>query len=234
MPDGQVETEFAAHCMGLGVPPSPYLHAGRIARINAGQYEGPEIAGALAVVGEADTVLEIGAGLGIVGGVVALNRSPRRILSFEANPELIGTIRALHDANGLTGVIAVENAILVSAPDRPVSVPFHLHKSYLGSSLSDPGRKLRKTVDVATRDFASVCCGLAPTVLVMDIEGGELDLLRHADLTRFRAVVIEFHPGVYGPPGMRECKSILRGAGFRRRDDVSTRTVWTCQREPVA
>lgn len=27
-----------------------------------------------------------------------------------------------------------------------------------------------------------------------EIEGGELELLRHADLSRFRAIVLEFHP----------------------------------------
>ncbi|MEM8730304.1 MAG: FkbM family methyltransferase [Pseudomonadota bacterium] len=230
MPDGQIEPQFAAMCHGVGVPPSRYLHDGRIARLNAGQYEGDEIKGALHVVEESDVVLEIGAGIGVVGGVVAARCKPRRILSFEANPELIPEIRALYDANGLTDRIGVENAVLISAPDRPQSLPFYLHKSYLGSSLSHPGKKLRKEVSVPTRDFASVCAGLAPTVLIMDIEGGELELLRHADLSRFRAVVLEFHPGVYGIDGMRSLKALLREAGLRQVEAVSTRTVWTCIR----
>lgn len=231
MPDGPSQDEFAATFAGVGVPDSPYLHAGRIARINAGKYEGDEIAGALHVLRPGDTVLEVGAGIGIVGAVLARTGRARRILSFEANPELIPVIRALYDVNGLAEVIAVQNAVLVSAPRRPATVPFHLHKSYLGSSLTHPGAKLRKTVDVATRDFNSVCAGLGPTVLVMDIEGGELDLLRDADLSPFRAIVVEFHPGVYGQAGMRACKAVLRQAGFQRVDAVSTRTVWTCRRE---
>ncbi|MGV6849505.1 MAG: FkbM family methyltransferase [Marinibacterium sp.] len=230
MPDGQDHVDIGATILGLAVPASPYLHAGRIARIEAGKYEGPEIAGALHVLEADDVVLEIGAGLGIVGGVVALMRKPRRVLSFEANPELIDVARQLYSLNDLTEVVDVQNAVLISAPDRPASIPFYLHKSYLGSSLTDPGPRLRKTVDVPTRDFNSVCAGLAPTVLIMDIEGGELDLLRHADLSPFRAIVVEFHPGVYGAEGMRTCKDILRGQGFRRVEAVSTRTVWTCQR----
>ncbi|MBB97704.1 MAG: FkbM family methyltransferase [Rhodobacteraceae bacterium] len=230
MPDGQTESQFAATCHGVGVPPSRYLHDGRIERINAGAYEGDEIRGALSVVGPEDTVLEIGAGIGVVGGVIAHNCKPRRVLSFEANPELIDEIRALHTANGLTG-ISVENAVLFSTPDRPAKVPFFLHKSYLGSSLTNPGRKLRKKVKVPTRDFDSVCAGLDPTVLIMDIEGGELDILEHADLSRFRAIVLEFHPAVYGVEGMRRCKSILRKAGLRPVSEVSTRTVWTCTRD---
>ena len=58
-----------AECMGVKVPPSPYLTEKRIERINAARYEGQEIAGALHVVGPEDRVVEMGAGLGIVGAV---------------------------------------------------------------------------------------------------------------------------------------------------------------------
>lgn len=224
------EPEIAAECLGVKVPQSRYLHEGRIARINAAQYEGQEIAGALHVINDSDTVLEIGAGIGLVGAVIASNRKPKKILSYEANPELIPEIEALYAANGLTDQISVQNTILVSADDRPETLKFFLHKSYLGSSLVDPGNRTRKVVDVPTADFNALCKTLKPTVLVMDIEGGELEILRHADLAPFRAVVLEFHPGSYGVSGMRECKTILRDAGFSRIDEVSTRTVWTCVR----
>ena len=79
--------------------------------------------------------------------------------------------------------------------------------------------------------FADVKAELDPTVILCDIEGGELDFLRHADLSGVRAVVMEFHPGVYERAGMRECKSILERAGFLRNDTVSTRLVWTCERD---
>jgi len=179
-------------------------------------------------------VLEVGAGIGLVGAVIARNAGPKRVLSFEANPELIPVIRTLYSENGLTDRISVRNAVLFAGAERPTTVPFYLHKSYLGSSLSHPGKKLRKTVEVPTHDFASVCAGLDPTVLVMDIEGGELDLLTNTDLSQFRAAVIEFHPGVYGTAGMRACKSALRDAGLHRVDAVSTRTVWTCLREDAS
>ena len=58
----------------------------------------------------------------------------------------------------------------------------------------------------------------------------ELELLKHADLAGIRAVVIEFHPSLYGKEGMQTCKGILRRAGFKKRDGPSTRLVWTCTR----
>ena len=80
------QTEYVALCKGVRVPHSPFLTETRIARINAERYEGDEIAGALAVVRPGDRVLELGAGLGIVGAVTAKNAAPDAVLSFEANP----------------------------------------------------------------------------------------------------------------------------------------------------
>ena len=221
----------AAQCLGVKVPPSRFLNDRRIERINSSRYEVQEITGALHVVGKADIVLEIGAGIGLVGAVIAARCKPRRVHSFEANPELIPAINALYELNGLQEVISVNNAVLISAPDRPDKVPFHLRNSYLASSLENPDSRASRLVDVATADFGETCARLSPTVLVMDIEGGELDLLRHADLGVFRAIVVEFHPKVYGLGGMKECKNILRAAGFKPVRDESTRTVWTCIRQ---
>jgi FkbM family methyltransferase len=222
---------IAAECLGVKVIASKYLHETRIARINNARYEGQEIAGALHVVRESDIVLEIGSGIGLVGAVIAHNAKPKSVHSFEANPELIPHINQLYQVNNLQDCISVQNTVLISAKDRPETIPFHLHNSYLGSSLINDDARARKTVQVNTADFSDTCAKLKPTVLVMDIEGGELELLRYADLNRFRAIVLEFHPKTYGVEGMRECKDILRKAGFRRVEEKSTRTVWTCLRD---
>jgi FkbM family methyltransferase len=228
--DGQAVTvAVAAEYRGLRVPASPFLNPKRIERIGSGAYEGQEVAGALHVTRPGDRVLELGAGIGFVGGVVAAVARPARLLSFEANPRLIPHIRALHDLNGLGDIAEVRNQVLYGPPDRPERVTFHLHGSYLGSSLFDPGRG-GETVEVETAPLAEVMAAFRPDVLLVDIEGGELDILRHADLAGVRAAVIEFHPDAYGIEGMRACKDILRAAGLVRVDDHSTRTVWTCAR----
>ncbi|MCB1358991.1 MAG: FkbM family methyltransferase [Maritimibacter sp.] len=223
-------TFHAAEYKGVRVPQSPFLTDRRIERIAAGRYEGEEIAGALSVVRPGDRVLELGAGLGLVGAVAAKNARPEAVLSFEANPELVPYTRALYRENGLDALIELRNAVLVAAPERPETVPFHLHRSFLGSSLTETQGRKNRAVEVPTEDFRTVMDTFRPNVLIMDIEGGELDILRHADLDGIRAVVIEFHPDLYGQEGMQACKTILRRAGFEKSEGPSTRLVWTCTR----
>lgn len=227
------KTDTAARTHGILVPPSPFLTDTRIARINAGLYEREEIAGALDVVHAGDRVLELGAGLGIVGAVVAGNARPAAVLSFEANPELLPHIRALHRLNNLEAVMELRHAVLVAGPDRPDTLPFNLRTSFLGSSLIDTPARPTRAVDVPTADFHAVLEAFRPDVLIMDIEGGEHDLLAHARLDGIRAVVVEFHPGHYGKDGMQACKRRLRQAGFGKRTAPSSRLVWTCTRDPA-
>ncbi|WP_136443141.1 FkbM family methyltransferase [Pacificoceanicola onchidii] len=224
------ETATAVECKGVRVPPSPFLTETRIRRIAEARYEGEEIAGALSVIGPSDRVLELGAGLGIVGAVIARNARPEAVLSFEANPDLIPHIKALHALNALEDRIELRNRVLLSSPNRPEAVTFYLRNSFLGSSLIDQDARQTRPVSVPTESFDTVRRAFRPTVLVMDIEGGELDLLKHADLSGIRAVVIEFHPNAYGIDGAKTCKDILREQGFRQDMSVSTRFVWTCTR----
>ncbi|MGC1506217.1 MAG: FkbM family methyltransferase [Sulfitobacter sp.] len=224
-------SKHVAECHGVKVPDSPMLSPVRIERINAARYEGQEIAGALKVVREGDKVLELGAGIGLVGAIVAKNRKPRKVVSFEANPALIDHITALYQMNGLEKTIAVRNEVLISAPNAPETMAFHIHKSYLGSSLIVSDSRKTTSVDVPTADYTKLHKDLAPDVLLVDIEGGELEFLRHASLDGIRAIVIEFHPDVYGRDGMRACKTIIKKAGFSPVAEHCSRQVWTCVRD---
>lgn len=225
--------EVAASYLGVQVPLSPFLTETRIERINAGQYERQEIDGALAVITAEDRVLELGAGLGIVGAVIAKVAQPQAMLSFEANPNLMTHIQKLYEMNGIAERVEVRNQVLVASPNRPATVDFHLGNSYLGSSLYHQPKRKQHKITIETADFEDIRTQFKPTVLVMDIEGGELELFEDADLTGIRAIIVEVHPSVYGPPGMWRCKEILQAHGFDQIEAHSNRTVWTCQRTDV-
>lgn len=225
-----VKKSCVAEYLGIKVPESPFLNDTRIRRINAGRYEGQEVKGALAVVTKEDRVCELGAGIGVVGAVIAHNAKPIAMRSFEANPALIPHIQELYAINHLEEQITVTNEVLLAGPNRHDHVEFHIRNGFLGSSFIKSDRSTKHSVSVPTKDFEAFRLSFEPSVLIMDIEGAELELLEHANLEGIRAIVVEFHPGAYGIAGMRHCKSILKTAGFARNDDVSTRTVWTCER----
>ncbi|MEM9012143.1 MAG: FkbM family methyltransferase [Pseudomonadota bacterium] len=231
MPQDQTPA-VAATCHGVKVPASPHVSEARAARLEAGRYERQEINGALQLVGPEDRVLELGAGIGVVGAVIAHNRKPERVLSFEANPRLIPHIEALYAMNGLSDRISVRNQVVLAGEERPETIEFFFGKSFLGSGIDKPKRGSGASVDVPTVAYADIVAELKPTVLVIDIEGAEHDLLRHADLSGVRGIVVELHPAVYGVEGMRACKRTMRKAGFRRIEEASTRTVYVTRRDP--
>ena len=223
--------KVVAECHGIEVLQTPYIfQPWLIRKINNGRYEKPEIAGALAVVRPGDKVLELGAGLGIVGASVAANCQPAAIRAYEANPDLLPHIEALYAHNGLSDRLDLRNAILLSDANAPQSLPFHISDRFSFSSIQTPEKKYARSVDIPTAAWAEVRDEFAPNVLLMDIEGGEADFLAHADLSGLRAVVVEFHPGLYGKEGMRRCKQYLRAAGFQPIPEISQRTVWAAER----
>ena len=218
--------EIVARTHGIEVPASPHLGPSMRSAIEAGRYEAREIRAGLARIPEGARILELGAGAGVVGAVLARNLAPAAMLSIEANPNLIGSIRALHAHNGLERVITVRNAVVLSAPDAPETVEFFLRGNFLGSSLTPLKIEKATPVTVPVLRYADLAAEFPHDAIMMDIEGGELDFLRHADLSAVKVVVGEFHREIYGRPGMQECRRLLRAQGFEMDEEQSRNGVW--------
>ena len=214
---------------GIKVPVGPHLTPRHRVQIAEGGYEWAEIGGVRAIVQPGDRVLECGTGVGVVSAVAAFHGGAEAVLCFEGNPVLIEPIRSLHKLNELDGMMEVRNQILLAGPNQPDHVKFNVRGNFLGSRVTDIALK-GSIVEIPTADYATVKEEFRPNVILMDIEGGESDFLAHADLTGIRAIIVEFHPEIYGVPGMRECKNTLLQQGFARLE-CSTRAVWAMVRE---
>ncbi|WP_299349479.1 FkbM family methyltransferase [uncultured Shimia sp.] len=220
------ESEVAAVFNGFKIPKSRYIKEGTGHRFEDGKYERKELEAGTALLREDDRIIEMGAGLGVVGGYLAYSKPTVELWSFEANPNLIPHIEEIYGLNDLGPRARVSNNVVLTEDDLPETIRFHIYGCYLGSSLFDRPDKPRPSVEVPTFAWSEICESYKPTFLLMDIEGGELDFLENADLSGLRTVVIEFHPDRYGIDGMKRCKRILRGAGFEPNKELSTRTVW--------
>lgn len=212
---------IVATCHGVEVPESPILGKGMIAALNEGRYERGEIECGLAAIPPGARVLELGAGAGVVGAVLAKNCRPQAILSVEANPDLLPHIARLHAHNGLDKVISVRHAVVLTAPEAPDTVTFHVTGNFLGSSLHTRNKDRERAVQVPVLRYADLKAAFPHDAIMMDIEGGELDFLRHADLSGVEVFIAEFHRDIYGREGIRECRQMLEAAGLRIDEELS-------------
>ncbi|MEM1101152.1 MAG: FkbM family methyltransferase [Pseudomonadota bacterium] len=231
MPD---QHEIIAELEGFKVPDSPFAQRTGASRFQDGKYERKELEIGMALLKPQDRILEMGAGLGFVGGYLAFKTPGVELWSFEANPNLVPHVERLYDLNGLGERARVSNNVVLTGDDQPEHVRFHIYNCYLGSSLFDRPDKPRPAVDVPTMDWAHITESFQPTFLMMDIEGGELEFLEGATLEGIETVVMEFHPDRYGIDGMKRCKRLLRAAGFEPDAERSSRTVWGCTRKTAA
>ncbi len=208
--------EIAAEFEGLKVPRSPYLPEQRARQISRGNYEKPERKLSDKLIQPGDRVLEMGAGIGFVGGMSVLHKSGAVLRSFEANPDLIPHIQSLYQINGLADRASVENKLVIANPERPETMTFYVHGSFLGSSVYEARKSRRPSVEIPTISWDAVKSDFCPDVVIMDIEGAERDFVNHADLTGIRALIIEFHPALYGEDGIADCLNALKFKGFKQ------------------
>lgn len=156
-----------------------------------------------------DTVLEIGAGIGFIGLLSARLAGPSgRVVSYEANPRLQPVIEANYALNALHPELRMR----AITPDG-AAVTFHIGENVVSSSLYQRA-ETQSAVTVPSDALDAALAELGPDVLVMDVEGAEVDLLALGDLAPVRAAVIELHPHVVGPERIDALLSGLSARGF--------------------
>ncbi|MEM9755364.1 MAG: FkbM family methyltransferase [Pseudomonadota bacterium] len=173
------------------------------------------------VVRAGDCVLDIGGGIGLVGLLAARLVGPEgRVVSYEANPGLEPMIRANYALNPS----APELRMRAVTPDG-AAVTFHVADNLVSSSLHAREAATRAiTVDSDALD--PVIADLQPDVLVMDVEGAEVDLLPAAHLRGLRALVLELHPHVVGAEAISALTAALAAKGFTRTGALDANEIW--------
>lgn len=192
-----------------------------------GCYEVPVITALQTLLRPGDRMLEIGGGLGVVSALAARAMPDVTIESYEANPTLISAIDELHKRNGLRG-ITLHNRILIQGGGEGERA-FHLHQSFAESSTASGDGKER-AVSVLTEDFIAKLQSFRPHVLVIDIEGGEDELLSGADLAGLRAMVLELHPRAIDRAAEKRIFDACAAADLYPRYDISTANVVVFER----
>ncbi|MFN6924047.1 MAG: glycosyltransferase family 2 protein [Tabrizicola sp.] len=212
-------------CNGIRIPFDPRIITPKIERpLRSGRYEAGECRALRRVLVPGDRVLELGAGLGLCSTAAALVPGVASVTAIEANPDLIPLIRETHRLNGVAGRVDLRNGVAVAKGGA--TLPFYIRSDFWASSLEGESRPYERVEQLAGIDLADLMHELRPTVLVCDIEGGELGLFDDLDLSSLRHVVLELHPKVYGTSGMAQIAAVLSSKGLQlAADNVAGSTV---------
>jgi phthiocerol/phenolphthiocerol synthesis type-I polyketide synthase E len=175
-----------------------------------------------------DTVVDIGGNLGLFVLWAAPQIGDGRIVTIEPDPEALRCLHTNIEANGLTNVTVMEEA--VGLPDSTLEL-----ESYAGAEglthdaahrqvwftrlLMKLGRYERVTTIAKQRSLGQIMDEQSVShvdFLKIDCEGGEYNILRNVsrdELARVDKIAIEYHE--FGPSHHHEeLTLILRDAGF--------------------
>jgi FkbM family methyltransferase len=159
-------------------------------------------------------VIELGGSVGVVACVTnKLLTDPRQHVVVEANPDLIGVLTENRDRNGCRFTIL--NRALAYGGNETIF--YRDVAGFLGSSVQ---LKTARPVQVHTVTLRSIIdeFGFATCTLVCDIEGGEMELVRHESQVLQRHVdmiIVEIHGWRVGPDQAEEMIRTLERIGFR-------------------
>lgn len=178
-----------------------------------GLYERFEADRVAKILKDGDIVLELGAGVGFISTMAAKTGKPKEIIAFEADPRLIPIIKETHRINGVQNA-DVRNAMVQPNPDR-ASAPFFVRENFWGSSANaEKGMPVIAECQVDVVDFQSLLDEYHPTVIISDIEGGEVGLFRGVSLPSVRRILMEVHQGIVGGEAMRQLFLDIHNHGF--------------------
>lgn len=217
-PTGDVET--INYC-GLTLElPSTFLTPTIRDAFARNYYEAEERNELASLLQEGEVVLEVGAGIGFISTLCAKDERVRAVYAVEANPGLIPICRRTHELNGVQ--VTVYNEVL--AREDGIA-EFHIHQDFWASSTTGWPGSVRTTVKQTS--FQRRLDEIAPTLLIVDIEGGELTLFDDVRLPTVRKIMVEVHMPVIGRAGVKHLFDTLSAQGFHYDPHHSNRAIVT-------
>lgn len=194
-------------------------------------YEADEINFAKKYLSDEDSVVEVGGGIGYMSTYCIKHIGIKQYCVVEADPRLIDVIRTNQKLNGVDGNKGVKiiNKVIANVSGN---VDFYISERFWASSTYEVQQKGR-FVNLETISFAEIVEAeqRAPTALIMDIEGGEIDIEPDA-YCHFDKIIMEIHPAVVGGEKISELINGLIQRGYKMADIAGN--VCYFERQPEA
>jgi len=203
--------------MGIRLRVGPHMSAPILQEIlRWGSYETAEIGMLERHLRSDDIVMELGTGIGFVSSYCARRIGSDRVFTFEANPALESHAYETYALNDVWP--RLEIALLGKAPGERT---FYVEESFWASSTIRRSTRAIPII-VPVRSVNEEIERTCPTFLVMDIEGGEDELLPILRFHTVRKMILELHPNVIGSARAAHVLSIVCHAGFQVEEETTT------------
>lgn len=178
--------------------------------LSHGTYEEKEVRWLRTVVRPHDRVLELGSGVGITTAVIA-GIPDVHVWAYEASPSSFALAQQVMVANALENVTLSQGILSAGAPQ---DLEFYVRRDLWMSSLIEAQGPYEATIKITSSNIDQVIDEHRIDIVVMDIEGAEVDLLVGAELRGVHRVFLELHDHLYGLQGIRKITDALGSKGF--------------------
>lgn len=209
---------------GVEIPLASSLSHGMRETLLMRRYERREARVLKARLEPGDRVLELGAGIGFTATICARSVGSRSVMTVEANPEMIPLIKEVFARNGVSPTL-LRGAVNATGHDMTLNVT----SDYWSASTYDrPG--VERQVLAPGLAFVDLVADFSPTAILIDLEGGELDLISETIAPGVQKLLIELHEHVIGAAAVPKVRKWVAQQGFAVLEDAGNRSIIYCER----
>lgn len=196
----------------IQLPIPDNITRGPLEALYQGYYEREELALLKRHLDKNDIVMEVGTGLGLLAAYCSIELGSDKVVTYEANPSLQPYIKQTFSLNKVDPHLTI--CIL---GDKEGEQKFYVQKSFWSSS-TIPNKESGITITVPVISFQEELQKIKPTLLLIDIEGGEYELLNSTKLDTVKKIIMELHTSKIGKEKANSILETLKEQRFLLQD----------------
>ncbi len=172
-----------------------------------------------------DKALILGGGIGVTAALAAKITDKNAVVVVEANAALHPIIKRQIELNGGTPVLIGKVVVGLASAYSGGTIGFSVADTFWHSRIGND----EAAIQVAVTDLAELCGAHSPSLALIDIEGAELEVLRHEVPACLKKLIVEIHTPDFGGEVTAGLVSSLYDQGFRLIDQMAL--VWVFVRK---
>lgn len=176
--------------------PGKCLNADLEKALTSGRYESSESAALKRHAVPGDRLLDLGAGAGYVSALGARILGGAQVTSVEASTDMVEHLRKNLDMNGAKDAVVLNGAV-VGDSHVGDTVKFAMRPAFWASSIATAGVPTSIVHEVPALRLSALLAEHRPSIVMMDVEGAELELCQQVWPDHVRLLIMEIHTKRY-------------------------------------